>query len=186
MTVERKNRVKDTTNTVGIDSFAMNLSAIVGFNKFSTHTDGATVHYTAVNSSGSQWEVGEGVWTSPTLTRLTIYASSNAGQKVAFSEGQKTVFTGPVAEDFQASSGGVTWVVKTANYTASAGDFIACDTTSAAFTVTLPPTPTVTDAVTIKAGPSASTNALTIDRNGSTLMGLSENMTITTNNAMII
>jgi hypothetical protein len=80
-------------------------------------------------------------------------------------------------------AGSFSWSIKTSNYTASTGDAVFCDTTAGAFTVTLPATPSATNYVTIASGPAAATNAVTIARNGSTIMGLAENMTV--NNANI-
>ena len=68
---------------------------------------------------------------------------------------------------------GTEWqAVKTANYTAVAGQGIFCNTTGGAFTVTLPASPTIGDEVTIVdyAGTFA-TNNLTIARNGSPMDG---------------
>ena len=79
-----------------------------------------------------------------------------------------------------------TWTTKTANYTAVAGEALMCNTTSGAFTVTLPATPTASQVVRVAdyAGTWA-TNNLTVGRNGSKIMGLSEDMTISTNNASV-
>lgn len=77
----------------------------------------------------------------------------------------------------------VDWAVKTTTYTAAAGDRIFADTTGGAFTITLPASPTEADEIFIADGgvtPSSSGwagNNLTIARNGSTLGGVSENMT---------
>jgi len=62
-------------------------------------------------------------------------------------------------------------------YTAAAGDRIAADTSSSAFTITLPAAPSEDDIVEIidQEG-SFATNNLTIDRNGSTIEGLTENL----------
>lgn len=78
------------------------------------------------------------------------------------------------------------WQTKSANYTAVAGDRLWCDTTTAAFTITLPATPAANDTVTVAdyAGTFA-TNNLTIARNGSKIMGITEDMTISTNNVSI-
>lgn len=75
------------------------------------------------------------------------------------------------------------WVLKTTTYAAVAGDNIFANTTSAAFTITLPATPATNAAVNIVdyAGTFASNN-LTIARNGSKIMGLSEDMTISVKN----
>jgi hypothetical protein len=60
------------------------------------------------------------------------------------------------------------------------------DTTSAAFTITLPATPSANHVVNIAdyAGTFA-TNNLTIGRNSSKIMSLSEDMVISTNNISI-
>lgn len=77
-------------------------------------------------------------------------------------------------------------VIKVSNYTATANDFLYCDTSSGSFTVTLPTSPATLDTVTICAGPSAYNNPLNIARNGHTIMGLAEDMTINTNNATVV
>ena len=102
MPLEFKDRVKDQTNTTGTGTFTIDGVAPTGYRSISAaHTTGMTVRYTVINGSGSEWEVGEGVWTSSgsTLTRATVYSSSNGGALVNFSAGAKAVFTGPVAAD---------------------------------------------------------------------------------------
>ena len=102
MPLEFKDRVKDQTNTVGTGTVTIDGVAPTGYRTItSAHTTGSTVRYTIVNGSGTQWEVGEGVWTTSgsTLTRATVYSSSNGGALVNFSAGAKAVFTGPVAAD---------------------------------------------------------------------------------------
>lgn len=99
---EYKDRVKDQTNTTGTGTVTIDGVAATGYRTIaSAHTTGATVRYTIVNSSGTEWETGQGVWTASgaTLTRATVYASSNSGSLVNFSSGAKVVFTGPVAQD---------------------------------------------------------------------------------------
>lgn len=79
----------------------------------------------------------------------------------------------------------------TANYTASPGDRLECDTTGGAFTVTLPATPQPGDVVTVFdggatiTGPGFATNPLTIARNGSTINGLSEDAIARTKGAAV-
>lgn len=64
------------------------------------------------------------------------------------------------------------WLIKTSNYTASIGDKIQADTSSAAFTVTLPASPSIGDSVSIgDATLSFATNNLTIARNGLKING---------------
>lgn len=80
----------------------------------------------------------------------------------------------------------VDWAIKTTTYTAAAGDRIFANTTSAAFTITLPASPTEADEIFIADGgvtPSSAGwggNNLTIGRNGSTLGGVAEDMTCRT------
>lgn len=103
MALERKDRVKDQTSTTGTGTVTIDGVAPTGYRTITAaHTTGSTLRYVITNSTGSEWEVGEGVWTSSTntLTRVTVYASSNSGSLVSFSAGAKAVFTGPVAQDF--------------------------------------------------------------------------------------
>lgn len=75
------------------------------------------------------------------------------------------------------------WVAKTTTYTAVNGNRISADTTGGAFTITLPATPSTGHYVEFTDGAGTwATAALTIARNGSTIMGLSEDMTCSTNN----
>ena len=105
MALEREDRVKDQTATTGTGTLTIAGTAPTGYRTItSAHTDGATVRYTVLTSDLTEWEVGQGVWSSSgtTLTRATVYASSNAGALVSFSSGTKIVFTGPVAADIDA------------------------------------------------------------------------------------
>lgn len=99
--------------------------------------------------------------------------------------------TSGVATNLTGTAAGLTagnvklaWTIKTTTYTAVAGDAIMADTNSAAFTITLPATPTANDTVDIAdyAG-TFGTNNLTIGRNSSKIMGLSEDMVVSSNNA---
>ena len=79
-------------------------------------------------------------------------------------------------------------VTKTANYTAVAGDVLACNTiTTGAFTVTLPATPTagdlpilIFDSGTTETVNGFATNNLTVARNGSTIHTLAEDVIFST------
>lgn len=77
----------------------------------------------------------------------------------------------------QELSGGLAYVYKTANYTASDKEGVLTDTSGGAFTVTLPATPAVGDQVVVAdAGNNWGTNNLTVGRNGSTIGGLAEDL----------
>jgi len=91
-------------------------------------------------------------------------------------------FEGYVAGAWTGVGGGNPWVTKTAGYTAVNNDRIFADTSSAAFAITLPATPNVGDNVRIiDVRGTFGTNNLTVNRNGSIIMGLAENMTLDTN-----
>lgn len=89
MALVLRDRVKETTSTTGTGSVTL-LGAAQGFQGFSTIGDGNTTYYTIVIST--DWEVGIGTYTSNTLSRDTVLASSANGQKVSFPAGIKDVF----------------------------------------------------------------------------------------------
>lgn len=82
------------------------------------------------------------------------------------------------------SNGRPAWQTKTTTYTAAAGEAIMADTSGGAWTLTLPATPSANDVVYVAdyAGTFA-TNNLTVARNALKIMGLSEDMTVSDNNA---
>jgi hypothetical protein len=75
-------------------------------------------------------------------------------------------------------SGGITYTtVKTANYTAANNDGVQTNTTSGAFTVTLPATPSNGhQVIVVDSFNTWGTNNLTIGRNGSTIEGLAQDL----------
>jgi hypothetical protein len=81
--------------------------------------------------------------------------------------------------------GGITYVLKTANYTASANEGVIADTSGGAFTVTLPATPATGDTVVIADGANWATYNLTVGRNGSTIEGDAEDMTMDVGGASV-
>ena len=86
-------RVKETTTTTGTGTITL-AGAATGFQSFSVIGNGNTTYYAITSSSGSEWEVGIGTYTSSgtTLARTTILASSNSGSAVNLSAGTKDVF----------------------------------------------------------------------------------------------
>ena len=84
--------------------------------------------------------------------------------------------------------------LKTAAYTAVAGDVLACNTiTTGAFTITLPASPAAGAApiIIFDAGTSTTlngfaTNNLTIARNGNTIHGLAEDVIVSTKGVTIV
>jgi len=79
-----------------------------------------------------------------------------------------------------ASGGGTQWqTVKTSGFTAVAGEGYFCDTSSAAFTATLPATPTLGDEVTfVDYAGTFDTNNLTVGRNSENIQGSAADLTV--------
>jgi len=85
--------------------------------------------------------------------------------------------------------GQVNWqtTVKTTGFTAVSGEGYFCNTTSAAFTVTLPASPSAGDIVGIKDyANTADTNNITIGRNGSNIQRTANDFVIDTEGLAII
>jgi hypothetical protein len=85
--------------------------------------------------------------------------------------------------------GAVTWdtTVKTSGFTAVSGNGYFCNTTSAAFTVTLPASPSAGDIVGIKDyANTADTNNITIGRNGSNIQGDASDFVINTEGRSVL
>ena len=79
------NRVQESATANTTVSFTLT-GAVTGFQSFAVIGNTNTTYYSATDTTG-QWEVGLGTYstTGPTLTRTTIYASSNSGSAVTFS-----------------------------------------------------------------------------------------------------
>jgi hypothetical protein len=92
-----QDRVKETTATTGLGTFTLDGTS-TGFVPFSVIGNGNETYYTAVDSATGDWEVGIGTYNVSTLTRDTVLASSNSGNKVPFAAGSKDVFVAYPAE----------------------------------------------------------------------------------------
>ena len=86
-------RVQETTTTTGTGTVTL-AGAVSGFQSFAAVGNGNTTFYTIADSSGSNWEIGIGTYTSSgtTLSRDTVLSSSNSGSLVNFGAGTKNVF----------------------------------------------------------------------------------------------
>jgi len=85
--------------------------------------------------------------------------------------------------------GAVTWdtTVKTSGFTSVSGNGYFCNTTSAAFTVTLPASPSAGNIVGIKDyANTADTNNITIGRNGSNIQGTADDFKIVTEGGSVL
>jgi hypothetical protein len=101
MAIVLKDRVKVTSGVTGTGTATLG-SAASGFQTFAAIGDGNETYYTIAAQSGSEWEVGVGTVTDTagtfTLSRDTVFESSNAGNLVNFSAGTKDVFVTYPAE----------------------------------------------------------------------------------------
>ena len=79
------NRVQESATANTTVSFTLT-GAVAGFQTFAVIGNTNTTFYSATDTTGN-WEVGLGTYSTsgPTLTRTTIYASSNSGSAVTFS-----------------------------------------------------------------------------------------------------
>ena len=86
--------------TSGLTDFTLG-SALAGYRSFSAAAvpTGSVIHYSA--RTPTEFENGEGVYstTGPTLTRVTIFASSNANNKVNFGSAPN-ISVAPLFEDY--------------------------------------------------------------------------------------
>lgn len=91
MALVLKDRVKESSTTTGLGSYTLN-GAEAGFQSFAAVGNGNTTYYAATD--GTSWEVGIGTYTlsGTSLSRDTILSSSNSGQKVNWTNGEKLVF----------------------------------------------------------------------------------------------
>lgn len=85
-------RVQQTGTANTTVSFTLS-GTVTGYQAFTAIGNTNTTFYAAVDTAGN-WEVGLGTYstTGPTLTRTTVYSSSNSGSAVTFS-GTVNVFT---------------------------------------------------------------------------------------------
>ena len=81
MALVLKDRVKETTSTVGTGAYALS-GAVAGFQSFGVIGNANTTYYAVTD--GTDWEVGIGTYTASgtTLSRDTILESSNSGNAV--------------------------------------------------------------------------------------------------------
>jgi hypothetical protein len=129
--------------------------------------------------------------TNKTLTDPAINVGSDATGDVYYRAADGSFERLPVGSDTQvltlasgipswadSASGGIAFTRKTANYTASANEGVIADTSGGVWTLTLPATPTAGDVVAVVDGADWSVNHLTVARNGSTIEGDAEDMTM--------
>lgn len=87
-------RVLDSSTSTGTGAFVVSGTPAAGYQTFSAVMSvGDTCYYSIQGQTTSEWEVGLGTYSSAnTLTRTTVYSSSNSNTAVTFSAGTKNVF----------------------------------------------------------------------------------------------
>jgi len=92
-------RVLDSSTSIGTSAFVVSGTPPAGYQTFSSVLSiGDTCYYSIQGQTTSEWEVGLATYlVANTLTRTTVYSSSNAGSAVVFSAGTKNVFLTAVA-----------------------------------------------------------------------------------------
>jgi len=92
--------------------------------------------------------------------------------------GEVLSWTGADYDWIAVGGGGISFTRHTTAYTASANEGIIADTSGGVWTLTLPATPSAGDVVAVVDGADWSVNNLTVARNGSTIEGDAEDMTM--------
>ena len=107
---------------------------------------------------------------NPTLSQIAVVQPQTGSTIV-----RDSVIRGP--EGPSGPSGALSpWKIKTSNYSASDGERIVADTTNGPFTITLPSNPVGGAYLQFTDGGNWANNNLTIDRNGSTIEGSTQNL----------
>ena len=157
----------------GTDFVEITPSTISGTLPVASGGTGATSAATARTNLGAT-TVGGNVFTLTNPSAIT-FPRFNADNTVSALD----------AASFRAAIGAafaLTWTIKTTTYTAVAGDNILADTTSTAFTITLPATATANDTINIADYKGTfATNNLTVNSNGLNLMGSVQTLILNVN-----
>ena len=130
--------------------------------------DGGTIDGTVIGGSSA----AAGTFSALVANSLTYPTSDGSNGQAIITNGSGTLSFGDVS-----GGGGITYVTKTANYTMSAGEGVIANTAGGTFTITLPASPSTGDQVIIADGSNWATTNLTVGRNGSTIEGVSADLT---------
>jgi hypothetical protein len=107
-------RVQQTGTANTTVSFTLS-GSVTGFQSFAVVGNGNTTYYSSTDASGN-WEVGLGTYstTGPTLTRTTVYSSSNSNSAVTFSGTVNVFITYPAIVASNAGAGNAYgWFIST-------------------------------------------------------------------------
>ena len=131
----------------------------------------------------------------PAVEKLYFLRNASASNKITARLGSSgnTFVINPSRNVFLSTDGtnwyelqtqGTDWLTKTGTYTAFAGDKIFVNTSSSAFTITLPASPSVGDEVRfVDLANSFNSNNLTVGRNSEKIDGATSDLTVATQGA---
>jgi hypothetical protein len=147
-----------------------------------TYANAATGNKPTFTASGNDTNIGVSIQPkgsgTVTIDALTFPAADGTADQVLTTNGSGVL-------SFVDNTGGTDWqAVKTGTYTAVAGEGIFANTTSGAWTLTLPASPSIGDEVSVVdyAG-TFDTNNLTIGRNSKNIQGSAADLTVATERA---
>jgi hypothetical protein len=145
---------------------------------------------TAVTSTAAELNILDGV--TSTAAELNIIDGNTSATSTTIADADRIVLNdnGTMVQAAMTDvktyiGGGTSWqAIKTGAYTAAAGQGVFANTTSSAFTVTLPASPDLGDEVTVVdyAG-TFDSNACTIGRNSQPIQGVAEDLVVSTERA---
>ena len=130
------------------------------------------------DAAGGQYIGLRASTTVGTSFTLNLPTTSGTANQVLVTDGSNNL-------SFATVSGGAAWqAVKTTGFTAAAKEGYFCDTTSAAFTATLPASATIGDFISfVDYNGTFDTNNLTVGRNGHKIQGDSTDLTVSVERA---
>ena len=147
-----------------------------------TYANAATGNKPSFTATGGDTNIGVSIQPkgsgTVTIDALTFPAADGSADQILTTNGSGVL-------SFVDNSGGTDWqAVKTGTYTAAAGEGIFANTTSGAWTLTLPASPAIGDEVSVVdyAG-TFDTNNLTIGRNSKNIQGSAADLTVATERA---
>lgn len=186
---------KITSSGIGDDAITSDKIA-AGVVSASDVADATLTGAKLVNSTITNDKISDATITGAKLVDSTITNSKITNALLKFADESSTVTSIPLGGTLKFNgatltgdtleiTGGTSWQTeKTSGFTAVAGEGYFCNTTSGAFTVTLPASATLGDEVSIvDASGTADTNNITIGRNGHNIQGAAENLTVSTERA---
>ena len=143
-----------------------------GYTELVGNTNPGAIRFNCENNSHGVTIKGPAHSSSATYT-LTLPTSDGNADEVLKTDGSGVLSWGVAA-------GGTSWqAIKTSGFTAAAGEGYFCNTTSGAFTATLPASPSLGDEVSfVDYAATFDTNNLTVGRNSKPIMGAAEDLTV--------